>query len=203
MPVEQIFPTLLYQAPLLAKGSKRLLQDLETACRSVSRDDEAGKAWSAANGYRGYTSYASLADLETRIPAFQELQEALQPHVDGFAKALHFDLGGRQLACNSIWINVLRPDGAHTGHIHPHSIVSGTCYITVPKGSGALKLEDPRLGLMMAAPARRKSAPRSMQPFIYLSPEPGSIVLFESWLRHEVEPNRSKQDRISISFNYA
>jgi uncharacterized protein (TIGR02466 family) len=56
---------------------------------------------------------------------------------------------------------------------------------------------------MMAAPARRKSAPRSMQPFIYLSPEPGSIVLFESWLRHEVEPNRSKQDRISISFNYA
>jgi uncharacterized protein (TIGR02466 family) len=203
MPVEQIFPTLLYQASLLAKGQKRLLRDLETACRSVSRDDEAGKAWSMAHGYRGYTSYASLADLPERIPAFQELLTALQPHVDSFAKALHFDLGGRQLACNSIWINVLHPDGVHTGHIHPHSIVSGTCYVTVPKGAGRLKLEDPRLGLMMAAPTRRGSAPRGMKPFVYLSPEPGGIVLFESWLRHEVEPNRSRQDRISISFNYA
>ena len=203
MPVEQLFPTQVYRARLSSRGNAGLMRDLETACRSVSRDDAAGQSWSRNHGYQGYTSYASLNDLPARIPAFKDLLEALQPHINAFAKALQFDLGRRQLACNSLWINILKPGGVHTGHIHPHSVISGTCYVTVPKGAGALKLEDPRLGLMMAAPTRRASAPREMQPFIYLEPEPGGIILFESWLRHEVEPNRARDDRISISFNYA
>lgn len=203
MPVEQLFPTQIYRARLAAGRSSGLLRDLETACRSVSRDDEAGQSWCRQHAYQGYTSYASLDDLPSRIPAFKDLVTTLQPHVKSFARSLHFDLGRRQLVCNSIWINILKPGGVHTSHIHPHSIISGTCYITVPKGAGALKLEDPRLGLMMAAPARHPSAPRAMQPFIYVTPEPGGIILFESWLRHEVEPNRAKEDRISISFNYA
>lgn len=203
MPVEQLFPTQIYRARLPARRNDSLLKDLETACRSVARDDEAGQTWSRDHGYHGYTSYASLNDLPARIPAFNDLVDALQAHVNTFTKALHFDLGRRQLACNSLWINILKPGGAHTGHIHPHSILSGTFYVTVPKGAGALKLEDPRHGLMMAAPTRRPSAPREMQPFIYLYPEPGGVILFESWLRHEVEPNRAREDRISISFNYA
>jgi uncharacterized protein (TIGR02466 family) len=203
MPVEQLFPTSIYRAKLSSARHAGLLRDIETACRSVSRDDEAGQAWCRDHAYQGYTSYASLNDLPARIPAFKDLVATLQPHVNAFTKALSFDLGRRKLACNSIWINILKPGGAHTGHIHPHSIISGTCYITVPKGAGALKLEDPRLGLMMAAPARRPSAPRELQPFVYLTPEPGGIILFESWLRHEVQPNLAKEDRISVSFNYA
>ena len=203
MPVEQLFPTQVYRSRLVAGRSAGLLRDLETACRSVSRDDEAGQAWCRDHGYSGYTSYASLDDLPTRIPAFGDLLKSLQPHVNGFAKALQFDLGRRRLACNSIWINILKPGGAHTGHIHPKSVISGTCYITVPKGAGALKLEDPRLGLLMAAPARRATAPRERQPFVYIAPESGGTILFESWLRHEVGPNRAREERISISFNYA
>lgn len=203
MPIEQLFPTQVYRARLSARRNAGLLKDLEAACRSVARDDEAGQTWSTDQGYPGYTSYASLNDLPARIPAFNDLLHVLQPHVNSFTKALQFDLGRRQLACNSLWINILKPGGVHTGHIHPHSIVSGTFYVTIPKGAGALKLEDPRLGFMMAAPTRRPSAPREMQPFIYLDPEPGGIILFESWLRHEVEPNRAREDRISISFNYA
>jgi len=30
----------------------------------------------------------------------------------------------------------------------------------------------------------------------------GTLVLFESWLRHEVPPNPAASPRISISFNY-
>jgi len=203
MPVEQFFPTQIYRARFPARRNASLLKDLETACRSVARDDEAGQSWSRDHGYQGYTSYASLNDLPARIPAFNDLLDALHAHVNTFTKALHFDLGRRQLACNSLWINILKPGGVHTGHIHPNSILSGTFYVTVPKGAGALKLEDPRLGLMMAAPTRRPSAPREIQPFIYLDPEPGGVILFESWLRHEVEANRAREDRISISFNYA
>src|SRR3546814_17641525 len=63
----------------------------------------------------------------------------LNRHVAAFAKDCAFDLGGKRLKLDSLWINVLEPGGTHSGHIHPHSVVSGTIYVAVPTGSGALK----------------------------------------------------------------
>ena len=59
-----------------------------------------------------------------------------------------------------------------------------------------------RVPCTRAAPARRKDAPNELRSFIYVAPEPGEILLWESWLRHEVPMNMSEEDRISISFNY-
>lgn len=201
--VENLFPTQIYRATLDGKAATALNRDLEIACRSVSRDDAAGRKWCKDNAYHGYTSYASLNDLPARIPAFQDLLNALQPHINAYAKALHLDLGKHVLRANSLWINILKPGGVHTSHIHPQSTISGTYYVTVPKGSSALKIEDPRLPYFMAAPTRKPNAPRELQPFIYLDPEPKSLILFESWLRHEVPANQAREDRISVSFNYA
>ena len=200
--IETLFATRVYRSPL-GGNVATLNRDLRTACLSIARDDKAGQAWAKAHGYAGYTSYSSLNDLTTRAPAFAELERRLDKHVAAFARALHYDLGGRKLKLDSMWINVLKPGGVHTSHIHPLSAISGTYYVTTPKGSSALKLEDPRLGLMMAAPAKKPNAPRDVQPFVYVSPAPGSLILFESWLRHEVPPNQARADRISISFNYA
>ena len=76
----------------------------------------------------------------------------------GFARELQFDLGGRKLKLDSLWINVMNKGAIHAPHIHPHSAISGTYYVTVPPNSGAIRFEDPRLGLMMAAPPRKKTA---------------------------------------------
>jgi uncharacterized protein (TIGR02466 family) len=200
--IETLFATRIYQAPLGGKDAGRLNRDLEIACLSIARDDRAGQAWCRDHGYAGYTSYASLNDLTIRAPAFADLERRLSPHIARFAKALHFDLA-KKLALDSIWINVLKPGGTHSGHIHPSSVLSGTYYVTVPRGASALKLEDPRLGLMMAAPRKKETAPRDAQPFVTVTPKPGTLILFESWLRHEVPPNPARQDRISVSFNYA
>jgi uncharacterized protein (TIGR02466 family) len=200
--VETLFATCIYQAPLGGTNAARLNRDLETACLSIARDDRAGQAWCREHAYAGYTSYASLNDLTTRAPAFDELERHLRPHIARFAKALHFDLAAK-LALDSLWINVLNPGGVHTSHIHPSSVISGTYYVNVPKGASALKFEDPRLGFMMAAPRKKETAPREAQPFVYVAPSAGSLVLFESWLRHEVPPNTARQRRISVSFNYA
>jgi uncharacterized protein (TIGR02466 family) len=54
----------------------------------------------------------------------------------------------------------------------------------------------------MAAPLQKKSTPEHQQRFYFLKPQVGQIVLFESWLRHEVPANKSTKDRISVSFNY-
>jgi len=183
MPIRQLFATQFYEGAL------------DDACRELSEEDAAGQAWSHEHGYRGYTSYASLNDLPQRDPRFGDLVRHLNGHVASFARNCSFELGGRRLKLDSLWANVLEPGGTHSGHIHPHSVVSGTIYVAVPPGAGPLKIEDPRLPLMMAAPQRPGT-------FIYAEPKPGTIFLWESWLRHEVPAGNADRERISISFNY-
>jgi uncharacterized protein (TIGR02466 family) len=201
MSIRSLFTTPLYESLL---DDEALLAQLDASCRSLAVEDRAGRAWSKAHGYRGYTSYASLNDLPTRDPAFADLARALNRHAASFAASCAFDLGTRKPRLDSLWVNVMKPGATHSGHIHPHSIISGTLYVTVPPGSGAIRFEDPRLPAMMAAPTRRPDAPEPLQPFVHVVPAGGTILLWESWLRHEVMPHSGAggAERISISFNY-
>lgn len=200
--LDSLFPTCVYRDRLGGPREKPFLKDLAQACRAIAADDVAGQTWCEKHGYKGYTSYASLSDLGWRDPAFAELTQRLAPHVAAYAEALEFDLGGRALELDSIWINILEPGGAHSGHIHPQSAVSGTLYLETPRGSAPLRLEDPRLPLMMAAPPRRTRARIENRRFVSLTPSPGALFLWESWLRHEVPPNNAARERMSVSFNY-
>jgi uncharacterized protein (TIGR02466 family) len=168
----------------------------------LAAEDAAGRAWSKAHAYGGYTSYASLDDLPQRLPEFAELKRHLDRHATACAKALNFSLA-RKPRLDSLWVNILKPGGGHSGHIHPHAFLSGTVYVEVPDGASALKLEDPRLPMMMARPAVHADAPEAEKPFVYLAPQAGTVLMWESWLRHEVPPNAAKAERISVSFNYA
>lgn len=200
--IESLFVTRLYRARLSEVSPKVDADELEASCFSIAEDDEAGQLWCENNAYPGYTSYASLTDLPWRFPIFGDVVAALDRHVAAFAKDLEFDLDGRALKLEDIWINILPEGGMHASHIHPHSVISGTTYVSMPEGASALKLEDPRSARMMAAPVRGKEARRELQPFIYVKPEVGDVLLWESWLRHEVPMNMSEDERVSVSFNY-
>ena len=187
-----LFVTRLYEADL---GDNALLADLAHSIRTLAQDDQAGRRWSKEHRYAGYTSYASLNDLPKRDPDFADLAKILTRHAAGFANECAFDLG-RKPKLDSLWVNLLKSGGHHGGHIHPHSIISGTLYVEAPKGSGSIRFEDPRLTMMMAAPPRPDS-------FVTVEPRPGLLLMWESWLRHEVLPGAGKGERLSISFNFA
>jgi len=199
--IETLFATRLYRKVL--PRTRALNAELARTCITISREDRAGQRWSKEHGYTGYTSYASLNDLPLRAPVFADLKKHLDTHVKAFAKTLAFDLAERKLALDSLWINVMEKGGVHTAHIHPHSVISGTYYVAIPKGASAIKFEDPRLAMMMAAPTRKPNAPRASQTFVRIAPTPGTVLLWESWLRHEVPQNAVPGQRISVSFNYA
>jgi uncharacterized protein (TIGR02466 family) len=200
--IESLFVTRLYRAPLSEFTPAIDAAELENSCIVIAEDDEAGHAWCEEQGYPGYTSYASLTDLPWRFPIFADLVKVLDQHVMAFAKDLEFDLGEGKLVLEDLWINILPEGGSHGSHIHPHSVISGTTYVAMPKGTSALKLEDPRHAMMMGAPARLKAARREMKNFIYMQPDVGDVLLWESWLRHEVPMNMAEDERISVSFNY-
>jgi len=201
--IESLFVTRLYRAALREHGPVIDPSELEASCYSIAEDDEAGQEWCEENGYPGYTSYASLTDLPWRFPIFAELVKSLDAHVAAFVEDLEFDLDGRELKLEDIWINILPEGGTHASHIHPHSVISGTTYVSMPEGASAIKYEDPRSAMLMAAPPRRKDARRELQTFVYVAPEVGEVLLWESWLRHEVPLNQAEEERISVSFNYS
>lgn len=200
--IESLFVTRLYRAALSELGKAIDSDELEGACLSIAEDDTAGQRWCEKNSFPGYTSYASLDDLPWRFPIFKDLVKALDKHVAAFAKDLEFNLDGKKLKLDSLWINILPEGGIHTSHIHPHSVISGTTYVAMPEGASAIKFEDPRSAMMMAAPTRKAKARPELRNFIYVAPEVGDVLLWESWLRHEVPMNMAEDDRISVSFNY-
>ena len=199
MSVRTLFVTRLYEAELVDDA---LLGELACSIRSLAADDQAGLNWSREHRYAGYTSYASLNDLPRRDPAFADLAKLLARHAIEFAHDSAFDLT-RKPRLDSLWVNLLKSSGQHSGHIHPNSIISGTLYVEVPKGSGDIRFEDPRLPLMMAAPPREKDAPEGLRQFVAIEPRPGLLLMWESWLRHEVLAGSGRGERLSISFNFA
>ncbi len=201
--IDSLFVTRLYRAALSEHGPKIDPQEMEASCITIAEDDEAGQDWCEENGYPGYTSYASLTDLPWRFPIFADLVKSLDAHVAAFAQDLEINLDGRELKLEDLWINILPEGGTHASHIHPHSVISGTTYVSMPDGASALKLEDPRHAMMMAHPPRTKDCRRELRTFVYEAPNVGDVLLWESFIRHEVPMNMSEDERISVSFNYA
>ncbi len=196
MKTESIFATIIGRGtiPGHALLNRKLLVDI----KDFSRRDKVGKEWSSKNYVGGYTSYASLPDLHLRAPSFDQFSDLMQPHAEAFAKAQGWAMKGIDLQMTDCWMNIMPKHTLHSLHMHPHSVISGTYYVTVAKGSASLRLEDPRVNFYMNAP--HKIAPSLFYEAI---PKEGAFVLFESWVRHEVPLNLSSAPRISLSFNYA
>ena len=204
MSVKSLFPTRIYVAKLAARAADKTLNSrLLRECRQLALDDGAGRAWSKTNYPGGYTSYSSVSRLHRMSPTFAHLQERIDAHVRRFARALDFDLEGRRLEMTDCWVNVMNRLVVHGLHLHPLASISGTYYVRTPRGCSGLKFEDPRLDRYMAAPPRKVRARRDNRVWVTIPAEQGNLVLFESWLRHEVAPNPTEAERISVSFNYS
>lgn len=202
MPVRSLFPTHIYAATLPARRVDDLNPRLLRECLQLREDDLAGRRWSKRNYPGGFTSYASAHRMHEVSPTFALLARFIGQHVRRYASALEWDLDGRALVMTDCWVNVMPTGVAHGLHLHPLSVVSGTYYVRVPRGAPGLKFEDPRLDRFMGAPPRRADAAEQNRSWVVMPAQPGSLLLFESWLRHEVVANPVRSERVSISFNF-
>ena len=171
-------------------------------CRSLRDFDKAGREWSRRNYPGGYTSYASLNELHHFSSTFTRMERRIARHVRLYAAALDMDLRGRSIRMTDCWVNIMPASASHSLHLHPLAFVSGTYYVAAPRGCPGLKFEDPRLDRFMAAPPRLPGARRANRAHVTYPAHAGQLILFESWLRHEVAQNRVEAERISVSFNY-
>jgi uncharacterized protein (TIGR02466 family) len=202
MRISAWFPTFIYYQSLSGKGGGSFNSELLKECYQIREFDEAGRKWSKLNYPGGYTSYASMAQLHRFSSTFGELEERINKHVAAFTRHLEMDLRNHRFEMTDCWVNIMPKQVVHSLHLHPLSFISGTYYVSTPKNCSKIKFEDPRLSKFMAAPPKLPNAKSHNRQFINFAAETGKVILFESWLRHEVSANQSDEDRVSISFNY-
>jgi uncharacterized protein (TIGR02466 family) len=203
VPTKPWFPTYVYEACLQREGSADVARALLEDCYRIRDLDTAGLLWCREGYPAGYTSYETLRALHRTVPAFVALEGKIWPHVRRFARRIDMDLREAQLAMVDCWINIMSRDAAHPSHVHPGAVVSGTFYVKTPEGCAGIRFEDPRIEHFAGLPPRRSDCRRENRQRISYDVDAGKVILFESWLRHCVEPNPTIDERVSVSFNYA
>lgn len=198
MSIRKLFATRIYEANL---GDEELLSELAVSIRHLATQDAEGRLWSQQFGYRGYCSCATANALHLKDGPFRRLAVWLSGEAAAFAQECAFELP-RELQLERMWANILENDGHHRSHVHARSIITGTIFVEAAPDSGATCFEDPRLPLMMASPPRKNGAPEDLHSVVTVEPHRGLLLLWESWLRHEVLTGRGTQDRLSVTFDF-
>jgi uncharacterized protein (TIGR02466 family) len=201
MAIKAWFPTFIYQETLRRSGAAFNRELLEESYQIRDYDD-AGRKWSKKNYPGGYTSYGSMSQLHKFSSTFGELETQINRHVKRYVKHLEMNLEGKRFEMTDCWVNIMPRHVVHGLHLHPLSFISGTYYVKTPRNCSSIKFEDPRLSKFMAAPPKLPDCVDANRQHIRYPAEAGKVILFESWLRHEVASNPTTEDRVSISFNY-
>ena len=113
---------------------------------------------------------------------------------------------------SSLYLNSsigIHPTLSSTFLISSSNLITGSnevninCLHLFTGNSGRLSLMDPRPGAQQCMPPRKKEKlPRELWRETYYEPVPGRLIMFPSWLWHQVETNQSNDIRISVSFNF-
>ena len=100
------------------------------------------------------------------------------------------------------WGILVKPEARTSRHTHANSVISGVLYLDLPEGSGYINF------------FRKNSIFTETFEFLYdgynqynsgswkFAPKKGILILFPSNLEHEVDVNKSNEDRYSIAFDY-
>ena len=101
------------------------------------------------------------------------------------------------------WLNLSKPGESHNVHFHPNSIISGVFYIATEEDDdiqfqNPLHWPEPKGFFQILSESKNWWNSKDWTiPAIK-----NQLLLFPSWLRHRVLPNKNaRKDRISISFN--
>ena len=187
MITEKFFPTIVYGKDVKLDNNK-LAHDII----NWSNQDK-GVEKTNYKGWHSKTDMATKPEYQLLITELMIMQKEIyeHEHLDRFAR-----LG-------NMWANINPPGGMNQPHLHPNSLFSGVYYVKSNPQAGRLKIYDPRPGAQINMPTRKPGNPgKDLWRDANIQPIPGRIIMFPAWLWHSVEPNKSDNTRISVSFNF-
>ena len=189
-----MFRDLLFPTPVYIADIKHptLNQELERDIVAWSKQDK-GVVRTNVQGWHSTTNMSEL-------PQFKKLVNMLYACQKTIYEQEYYE---SEPFLGNMWANINPPGGMNRAHQHPNSLWSGVYYVKAPKNSGDLKIDDPRSSAAMCRPQQKEvEKPARLFRETHYEPIAGRCIMFPSWLMHCVDPNRSNDIRISVSFNF-
>ena len=184
---EGFFPTLIY-----ADDFKLNTNDLAQNIINWAKEDK-GLTKTNVNGWHSTTDMQNKSEYK---PLVDELFKMVY-------KVFEEECLDKQPVLGNMWANINPSGGYNKPHVHPNSLFSGVYYVKTPPNCGRLICQDPRPGIQTVMPTRKSvEIPKYLWRDVHLQPQENRVVMFPAWLWHSVEPNQSKDIRISVSFNF-
>ena len=184
---EGFFPTILY--------AKDFQLDLNQMTQNIIKWSEEDKGITKTN----VDGWHSETNMHTKIEYKPLVDELFKMVYEVFNEEW---LDGR-VKIGNMWANINPPGGYNKPHVHPNSLFSGVYYVKTPPNSGQLVCSDPRPGIQTCMPNRKKGEPpKHLWRDLHLQPKENRAIVFPAGLWHSVQPNKSNENRISVSFNF-
>ncbi|WP_193367248.1 TIGR02466 family protein [Pelagibius marinus] len=184
----QFFPTLVWRQELpparAEAANNRLLAAIDKQL-TPRPAQTAGVGWQTAQ------------DLHLQ-PAFADLAKVIVEAGEAALKSIEAEHNG--LTITGCWANVNPPEARHRAHTHPNNFLSGVYYVRAPQGGNHISFTDPRVQCAVMQPRYRKDNVLNAS-VINLEVADGVMILFPSWLQHDVRRNASNEERVTIAFN--
>ena len=182
--------TSLFSIPICEHHYDDDLGDLEEECIRRSTLDS-GRIASNSGGWQSNYIYPD-------DDYFSEFILEMEKQANNFAKGLEIYQKGK---IRNLWININGYKDCNRRHYHPESIISGVFYVKAPDKSSMLRFFHPSADFMVRDWNVDLKCNMYTSSIWEILPEEGKLLLFPSWLEHEVDQNLSQEKRISISFN--
>ena len=186
MKIFNLFPSFLLTEELNLNLSK-----IKKHCLIIQKNSE-GRFKSNPTGFQ--SSDLKLDDV------FKEVVDGMGPSLESFFNQYKIN---KSLKLSNFWFNINGYKDYNKPHDHPCCLISGVFFIDVNKNSGDIVFHNPQHpGLYDKGLSSVSEYNTFNSQTWHISPTKNLLILFPSWLFHSVEPNLSKKNRISISFNF-
>jgi uncharacterized protein (TIGR02466 family) len=182
------FPTIVWRQEVVPERAAALNRDL---LASIERMLTPRPKIAAGTGWQTEQSLHEHPDFQPLVALIHLAAESAL----NFLKARHAGI-----VITGCWANINPPDARHRAHTHPNNYLSGVYYVKTPAGSESITFTDPRVQKVVIEPSFEESTAMN-STIVNLDVVAGSLILFPSWLQHDVGRNKSKDERVSIAFN--
>lgn len=137
----------------------------------------------------------------TLVPSAAAIVEAFINSCEHIAEELDWDLANHEIRVSDLWAHVTPPGKSTQQHHHFPDHLSCAYYVRAPEACGNLRLLDDRKCRVLEPHSGTNDA--VMAKFVEIPATEGLMVIFPSWLSHQVGENQSNESRVSISMNAA
>ena len=141
--------------------------------------------------------YQSTPIEKTDNRAFSALAYTVTHYANEVAKVV----GNKPVSIGGVWGNINNREDYNDLHHHADCGMSAVYYPKCLPNQGAICFKRDELPLSFLRKGHHRQTQFS-KPEVKYMPKTGDLIIFPSWVLHQVEPNDSNISRVSVAFNF-